>query len=721
VSTGGTVAAGRRPILALSQVRTTLTSRVALEGACVVLGCLAAALVLTWPVVAHASSTIVGGGIGGDEAGYVWDYWYAAEHGVRLWGSGVQDIVGAPFGREYAGSINTTLLVSLAPAWVAAKLGNGLVAYNVVAISGLTLSGAAMYALVRWLRLGMGIAIWAAGVFMIFPYMQVKATAHPPLSHLECFPLVFMAGLWWLERPGPKRALVMTGALAYACLTNPYYALMAGIVVVVVLLAGGVRVVRARGAAAAARRLGEPLAMIGGLILLPLVLLFTSSETAVQETVARPRYDLEAYGARLTDYVRPPNAGIWHDLMGNFGWANVGGERMNFLGYSVIALALVGLVLGWRRRRTLRERQRLLLLLTVPLAFVLVWFSLASPSTWFGSRISMPSGLIFDHFPYLRVYARFVGPLMCLSLAVAAVGLYLLLRDRSITTRLSVLSVAGIVAVVELAPTIPLASAPPVEIGTAGPASVPTWQWLRTHAPGEIVYELPGVPNELLERYYLDGQILHGHPLLNGNLVAGQLATDFQREVGDVTVPGEAGRLASVGVRLVAMEPWGYRLFLKQEPLDPAKPPDGFLVVRTFGDGSAIWRVAAAPDDAVAVNRTGYWANEVIAGQVWRYMADSARTTIVARRPGTYRATLRARGFLPGVVYTLAIRGPDGSLRRVRVSSERTLTLTFRLTGTRGDVTITDEGPRARRISDIDGRIVSVQMGAWTLTRIGPP
>ena len=48
------------------------------------------------------------------------------------------------------------------------------------------------------------------------------------------------------------------------------------------------------------------------------------------------------------------------------------------------------------------------------------------------------------------------------------------------------------------------------------------------------------------------------------------------------------------------------------------------------------------------------------------------------------------------------------------------MTLPVRMTGTRGDVTITNEGPPARRISVADGRIVSVQMGEWTLHRTGP-
>ncbi len=186
----------------------------------------------------------------------------------------------------------------------------------------------------------------------------------------------------------------------------------------------------------------------------------------------------------------------------------------------------------------------------------------------------MPNALIFDYFPYLRVYARFVAPAMCVVLAMAAVGLWLLMRNRSITARLSVLSVVAILSFVDLAPTVPLGSAQPIPVEGRAPQDVPTWVWLKTHDPGQIVYETPGYPDELLERYYAYGQIVHDHPITNGTIVAGQLSTDFQLETADPRYPGTAARLASVGIPLVTSEPWGWR-FMGLKPENARVPPPG--------------------------------------------------------------------------------------------------------------------------------------------------
>ena len=120
----------------------------------------------------------------------------------------VQDVVSAPFGRTLPGSVNATLLTSVGPAWVAAKLASPVAAYNVVALSGLALSGSSMYLLVRWLRLGIGPAIWAGVSLVLFPYELIRVAGHVPLAHLEAIPVVVMAGVYWIERPGVRRAVL---------------------------------------------------------------------------------------------------------------------------------------------------------------------------------------------------------------------------------------------------------------------------------------------------------------------------------------------------------------------------------------------------------------------------------------------------------------------------------------------------------------------------------
>jgi len=722
VSVRDTAVAGRSARgLSVADIRAALASRAALEGYGVVLGFLVMAIVVTWPVFLHAGSIVTGGGHGGDQVGYIWDYWYLGNFGVKLWGAGIQHEVSAPFGREYAGGINATILTTLLPAWIAAKIAGPLVAYNVVVISGLTLSAAAMYLLVRWLGLGVAPAIWSGAAFMLFPYEQIRATGHLVLAHLECLPVLLIACLWWTERPSWRRAIALAGGFGFCAITNPYYGLMGAVVVAVFVIAAAIRLWRRWGLGTAARRVGEGIGAVAVIVLLPIGLLFASSSGAIEATIERSRFELDAYGARITDYVLPPAAGIWHELLGTFSWSNPGGERMNFVGWVTIILAIVALVLGWRLRDRLSGRQRLLLVIGPPLVLVLMWFSLALPTKWYGVEIPVPSDWIFDSFPYLRGYARFVAPVMCVLLAMGAVGLWLLMRGRSVTARLSIASVALILLFLDLAPTVPLRSAEPVLLGSPPGEQLPAWEWLRGREPGAIVFEMPGQPNELVERYYQWGQINHRHPITNGNSTRGQLGPDFQVENAAPSYPVTPQNLAAMGIRLVTIEPFGYGL-LRQPVPDVRRPPPGFVVAKVFADGSAVWRVAAAPADAVAVRRNDWWwAPELEVGGVWRWMREDAKVTIVPRdgRTGVYRARFRARGYIPGAVYTLAIRSPDGFVDRVRVGPkpEQSVTATIHVTDPRTDVYIRNEGPAARQRSETDTRVVSVQMTAWEMRR----
>jgi hypothetical protein len=719
---GSTVAAGRRRSgQTFGAVRAALVSRAALEAYGVVFGFLVMAIVVTWPVFLHAQSIITGGGYGGDQVGYIWDYWYLGHFGVKLWGTGVQHEISAPFGREYAGGINATILTTLFPAWVGAKIAGPLFAYNVVVISGLTLSAASMYLLVRWLGLGVIPAIWSGAAFMLFPYEQIRATGHLVLAHLECLPILLMACLWWTERPSWRRAIALAAGFGFCAITNPYYGLMGAVTVAVFMIAAVVRLWRGGGLQVAARRVGEALAAVVVIVLIPIGLLFASSSGSIESTIERNRFELDIYGARITDYVLPPDAGIWRALLGTFSWSNPGGERMNFVGWVTIILAIVALVLGWRLRGRLSGRQRLLLAIGPPLVLVLMWFSLALPTHWFGVEIPVPSDWIFDSFPYLRGYARFVAPVMCVLLAMGAVGLWLLMRGRSVTTRLSIASTALILLFLDLAPTVPLHSAEPVQLGSPPTDELPTWTWLKGHEPGAIVFEMPGGPNELAERYYQWGQITHRHPITNGNSVRGQLGPDFQVENAAPYYPGTPQNLSSLGIDLVTIEPFAYTLVGQPVP-DIRHPSPGYVVVRTFADGSAIWRVTAAPAQAVAVRRNDWWwPPEPEIGAVWRWMKDVAKVTVVPHdgRTGVYRATFKARGSLPLVVYTLAIRSPDGFVDRVRVgpAKEQTITATIHVTDPRTDIYIQNEGPSAREKAPGDPRIVSVQMTAWDVRR----
>ena len=148
-------------------MRAPLTRRVVAEAAIVLAGSLLLVLAITWPLVLNLSTETLGSGSGGDRSGYVWDVWFNAEHGLRLWGTTVQEQIDAPFGRVQPASINALQLVFLGPAWLVSQVTGPILALNLSLLLGMTLGPAAMYLLIRWLGLGIGAAAWAAVTFAL--------------------------------------------------------------------------------------------------------------------------------------------------------------------------------------------------------------------------------------------------------------------------------------------------------------------------------------------------------------------------------------------------------------------------------------------------------------------------------------------------------------------------------------------------------------------------
>jgi hypothetical protein len=200
-------------------------------------------VLLTWPLATDIGSLLPGNGQSSDVTGYFWDVWNNHTNGMDLWGGSLQESLGYPFGRPGVGGANLTLLVFTGPTWLLANVASVAAAINVVTLAGIALSGAAMYLLVRWLGLGRGPAAWAAVAYELSPYMFLRVGAHPPLAHIEFAPLLLMAAIYWVRRPGWRAALLLALAVLFAWLSNPYYGTMAlisagvAIVVGVVLMA----------------------------------------------------------------------------------------------------------------------------------------------------------------------------------------------------------------------------------------------------------------------------------------------------------------------------------------------------------------------------------------------------------------------------------------------------------------------------------------------------
>ncbi len=692
-------------------------------------GYLLMAVIISWPLAANMGTDIAGGGAGGDQSGYLWDFWNIAEHGLSLWGTDLQESISAPFGRESPGSVNVTLFTTLGPAWLVTTLWSPIVAYNVTVFLALTLSAAAMYLLARWVGAGRWIAAWAGMAFMLFPYEQIRAQVHIPLAHIWCLPIVVLVCLRWIERPSWRRSVWLALGLAACWLTNPYYGTMGFVIVGVCVIVGAVRIARTAGWRPLARNLGEVALSVVAIVLVPLGLLFTAASGAIDQSLRRTPEELVAYGARLSDYLLPAaDNPFFGGIFGADTWASIGspgGERTAFVGYVTLALAALGTGLVLGRRSQASSRQCIAVITALPLLLALMLFSSVSPVTVLGRSIDMPSSYLFDALPYLRVYARFAVAVMAVLLMVAAIGLSRLLRGRTQTVRVAVISSVFILSALELpvgSPvSIPIQSDVPMWVGGVPPSEVPTWLWLKERQTDEIVYEYPGGPDEGTERFYMYGQTIHGHRITNGSLSPGQIGESFMKANGDVTWPGVPERLAGLGIDLVTVNPWAYeRQGGTAPPAD--EPPPGFEVVKTFPNGSAVWRVTADPADAVAVPRdAGWWDPELIDGELWRWMIRRARVTVVAPEAGAYRITFPARGLHAegGARFDVWLSGPFGETERHTVGAERELSFDVRLPAGRSDVWLETSGPRAQPVNPGDGRLGTIQVADWEISRIG--
>ena len=680
------------------------------------------AVLLTWPLAANFSTHIVGGGGAGDQVGYLWDIWSNANHGIDLWGAGLQDHVGLPFGRTIIGGANLLLLAYNLPTVLLAGIVPTIAAYNTVVLSGLALSGASMYLLIRWLGISAGPAAVAGTAFCMFPYEALRVAAHPPLAALAFAPLVLMACIWWVQRPSALRACTMAAAVLFAWVSNPYFGAMALVMAGVTVILGVGLTLRRHSLGQALRAGATAAGSLVVLVAIPLLLIISASQEVADQVATRQAIELEIYGARLSDYLAPiPGQFLWSGIFGDdvaqWPLSSPGGERTTFLGWTVFALALVGVALVWRRRASIAPRLKIAVYVVVPIGFAMTLLSLASPYEIFGRRIPMLSSIIFDVLPFLRVYARFGLVVMACALVLAAIALALLTDGRTTPTRLSVLSGAAILVLMETSVAVPWGTDIPLRIEGRPATNVPTWQWMARNGQGRIAIETPAFPNEMLDREFLFGQLTHGRPLANGGLNEPGLPSDFAREYGNPLFPAAPTAYATAGIDDVIINPWAWRQ-AGIAPPNPTAPPQGYEVSASFADGSAVWRVAAKAAKAVAFPSFGWWDPETRNGQRWRYMKANAGYISYAPRSARVTFRMNIRGVNPTSSYLLSIRDPAGIRHRFTVRRERRIDLKVEVPQGAGRFHLSVSGAKPQAIAPGDPRTATLEISEWR--SVGP-
>ncbi len=693
----------------------------AVEATAVLLGAIGLALAITWPLVTQLGDNAPGTSIAGDDrAGYTWDVWSLQEHGFDLWGVDSQDHISQPFGRTIPAAVYLLQLTFYGPAWILGSITGPVPALNLAVLLLSAMSAAAMYLLIRVMGLGVGPAVWAMVAWSIFPNAILRMVTHYPLASLACVPVLLLAAWWWYDAPSARRAVVVALALAFCWLSNPYYGTMALIVVAIVGLIGLLRRLRSDGMRDAGVRAAELGSAVIVLVVLPLWALLRSSRDAVEATLGRDRDELAVFGARITDYVLPDADHQLFDAITRSvpELAAPGGERVNFLGYLTILLAIVGLVWGFRRLNTTTGFVRAALITGPVVIVALIWVSLATPTTWAGVSIPTPSGIVFDALPFLRVFARFGVAVSAMTICLAAIGLAALLRGRRPVVQVAIVAVACGITLAELPPGggLPVRSAPPLMVTSRTPDQVPMWIWLRDNtAADDLIYNFPGHRSERAERFHMYGQLIHGRPIVNGDATGTGIGTDVTDSDHDPREPESARRLATLGVDYVTMSPQVYGVAGKSPPA-PDPPPPGYALVRAFDDGSAIWRPVADADAGIAIFRRRTWwvPARTRDDREWRWLNDRAEVTIWTKQSGPHRISFGLRDADPGSGRQIEIALPgDRGVRTLSPTATGDVEFTASLERGRNDLSVALLGRRPRLLSRQDPRLVSLEVSDW--------
>jgi hypothetical protein len=617
----------------------TRTQRIAIEAAVVLLVTTAFVSLLFWRLVIALGTTLLEPASDAP-ATIGWLYTMPHEGGYHLFGTTHHTMTGAPFGWDQSNALNIQWLIPYYPAYLLTKLIGPLGAHNVVLLSGYVLSGAAMYALVRYLRCGRLPAAWAGLVYIVFPWHLMRVP-HASLVHLEFLPLLLIALTAAARQPtGARFGLI--GAMTLACwLTSGYFGAMAVITTI-------------------AFALGVLLTHPTGLRRVRFFVLATSSTLAGTSIVGafahaadvgpggglgRQVETVHSWGVQLHELVVPAARnfvfGRWTEpFLSTRQHASYPVETTNYLGILTIVLAAAWLVLAWRRRARLELRARLATPACAVVAVVAFLFALPGPVSVLGHTSWTPSRLLFQVVPAFRVPSRWsvimvtaLVPLAAMALNAAAAAAAQRGQRWGAALGSAVVVAAMVVSFLELGfdPTTSRLSMEHKPLVYAALSRTP---------PG-ILAEYPLVP----QYGYFLWQTAHHRRLLN-TYAFGSPADDAQHALVNPSTPGTAGQLALLGVTAIVTHGDALRWSSTAPPPNPKKWGPGYRLVAGSPAGDSTWQVVARPAPAFVAAVSGFGPPEALEDGTPAFPLLSPSGvgyfTIRARRAGVVRLSFDA-------------------------------------------------------------------------------
>ena len=349
---------------------------------------LAAGVTATWPLSSYLTGRLPASR---DVAVYVWDMWWVAHQIIHLHNPWSTTYLAAPAGLQLGYHTLVPLLGALmAPVTLA--FGPSA-AYNLLVIAVPGLACYAMYRVARlWLTTRAG-AIAAGAFFGLSAMLTYQAWYHLNLAYGTVFlPLTLEAAVRLRRDPAIGRGVVLGVVLGASALVNQESAVMALILAalaVVPWLAG----TRARATAAARLRAVAAAGLTGVVVASPQLIAMIQQARAGGTATSAASLGYTTWVANLPGLFAP-SPRLADDGLTGLGRIYVSQTRfetLNTFGVVLSLLAVLGLVVSWRRRSAW-----LLLLLWLggaalalgPVLYVGRHLYLPLAQTWDGVRVS---------------------------------------------------------------------------------------------------------------------------------------------------------------------------------------------------------------------------------------------------------------------------------------------------------------------------------------------
>lgn len=444
-----------------------------------------------------------------------------------------------PYGESLKRPQFITSYLEYFPYWFFSIMTNQLCGLNILAFFGFVSSGLTMFGLVRWLLKSFGLGIFAGYAVAFAPYHVIKSETHIAYSYSGFFAALIWIFIAFYRKPSYKLALAAALAYASSFYFDGYFVFISTVLLAILLLAlvasrlFDFRVEKSRlSFGLYARKLTDflrtnakylVLALVATAVLLaPVVYVAHKYGNKISSGLSSSRSSIEqeatTFSAQPLDYLLP---NPFHPLLyGDYTqWRlhNVHNSNLSennlYIGYTMIVLAVIGVVAAFRSRTRLPVSGIRFTVVTSLLIIIIAGICALPPRVEiFGISLQTPSALLIQVTANWRVLARLFMIIHIAWVLLASIGLYFLARQLKGKVRIVVIVLACALTVFEF---LPNKTTP---IWTFQKATPHVYYEIKNDPSIKVMAEYPVIdsPSATLPFTFTFQQV-HGKSLINAN------------------------------------------------------------------------------------------------------------------------------------------------------------------------------------------------------------